>query len=267
MACKIIQFKPRAEKNEVFSNKLLARAIEYSIKNDKHAFIHFIDDLYTNNAISLNDIEELKKYLEKRSRSGDVDMTYFLANIYHKSFQTEEYDRAKLLYEKAIDMGSVEALTDLGNLYFLGCGVKKSLKKARELYEMAAKENDRDALHNLACMYYDGVGVAKNLLKAMQWYEKAAELGNPNSIFNLGRMYFYGEATKQDYATAKKYYEKAAKLGDASAFYELGAMYANGEGCEIDFGKALQYFELANRCGVEDAPAAIKAVKNHMKRL
>ncbi len=266
MACKIIKFSSSIEKKEVFTNKLLAKAIEYSLKNDKHAFFHLLDDLYANKAISLEDIEELEHYLEKKAQQGDRDMMFFLGNIYQKSYLTEQYSRAKLLYEKALKLGCVEALTNLGDMYYQGHGVRKSLKKARECYEQAAKQNDRDASHNLGHMYYEGTGVTKNLSLAKEWYEKAAELGNPLSIFNLGRMYFYGEATKKDYGAAMRYYEEAAKLGDAMAFYELGAMYANGEGCEIDFKKALKYFELANRCGIEDAPAAIRAVKYHMKR-
>ncbi len=266
MACKILKFKSSIEKKEDFTNKLLAKALDYSLKNDKHAFFHILDDLYANQAVSLEDIEELERYLEKESRQGDRDMMFFLANIYQKSFQTEEYGRAKLLYEKAVKLGSVESLTNLGDMYFQGLGVRKNLKKAKEYYENAAAQSDRDALHNLGHMYHEGTGVTKDLTMAKECYEKAAELGNPLSIFNLDRMYFYGGATKRDYSAAMRYYEEAAKLGDAMAFYELGAMYANGEGCEIDFKKALKYFELANRCGITDASAAIRAVKYHMKR-
>jgi len=71
----------------------------------------------------------------------------------------QDYEKARLLYLEAANLGSNPALINLGYLYFTGQGVKKNLIKAREFYEIAAARGSEDAKANLKMMDARGLGI------------------------------------------------------------------------------------------------------------
>ena len=84
----------------------------------------------------------------------------------------------KEIYQKA-EQGDVDALNEIGNMYFDGQGVEKDDKKALEYYTKAAEKGDTDALINIGVMYANGQGVEKDDKKAFEYLTKAAETGDP----------------------------------------------------------------------------------------
>jgi TPR repeat protein len=82
------------------------------------------------------------------------------------------------IYKRAVERGSVAAMSNLGVMYVQGLGGKRDLvvgfKKAEQLYRMAADRGCCSGQHNLACSMkrkgdYD---------KAMFYYELSAKQGN-----------------------------------------------------------------------------------------
>jgi len=108
-------------------------------------------------------------------------------------------------------------MTNLGKLYANGDGVTQDYAKARELYEKAADKGDAVAMTNLGTLYANGDGVTQDYAKARELYEKAADKGDAVAMFNLGALYANGDGVTQDDAKAREWFKKAADKGDASA--------------------------------------------------
>ena len=80
---------------------------------------------------------------------------------------------------KRVEQGDPEAQNTLGNAYcgdFYCEGLEKDYSKAYDLYLKSATQNYVPALTNLGNMYYNGHGVKQNYSEAVKWYRKAAEL-------------------------------------------------------------------------------------------
>ena len=74
-----------------------------------------------------------------------------------------------------------------------------------------AEQGNAEVQNLLGEMYFLGKGVKQDYQKAAEWYRKAAEQGRANSQYNLGFMYENGQGVKQDFQEAAKWYRLAAK--------------------------------------------------------
>lgn len=74
-----------------------------------------------------------------------------------------------------------------------------------------------DDANSMANMYRMGMGVPKDMKKAFEIYQIAAELGNTDAQVDLGDMYYSGEEAAQSYEKANYWYEKAANKSNAKA--------------------------------------------------
>lgn len=115
-------------------------------------------------------------------------------NAYEKSIKI-----AKNYYEKAAELGHLDALTDLG--YMIQTGLKDqnnpniyieepNIEKAIEFYKRAKKKKFPRALNNLGKLYLDYSNDEKvygdNLRKGIKYLEIASELGSVKALYNLG---------------------------------------------------------------------------------
>lgn len=85
----------------------------------------------------------------------------------------------------------------------------------------AAESGNVDAMYNLGIMYYDGKGVAEDYSKAKTWFEKAADKGKAEAMRELGDMYYFGDGVAEDNSKAKYWYEKACNAGNKDACEDL----------------------------------------------
>lgn len=193
----------------------------------------------------------------------DADMLFEQgceAYKYSKKDKTA-YSKAFQLFKKAADLGNVEALNSLGNMYCRGDGIPKDYKKAFELYEQAAEQGSGWAMYNLGLMYSDGMGMRADYLKAVELYEKAADLGNVDALNNLGIMYAQGQGVAKNIQKAIELYEKAAEQGCGLAMHNLGYLYFIGEGVKIDHEKAVEFYEKAIECGLDELKTEVEKIK------
>ncbi|EGB11607.1 hypothetical protein AURANDRAFT_21497, partial [Aureococcus anophagefferens] len=176
--------------------------------------------------------------------------------------------KAAKIWKRAVELGDVDAMVFLGELYKYGEGVKLDKKKAERLFRTAADRGDADAQnnigaflhseekfeeavryyalaadqgytdaeHNLGCCYGTGAGTEVDLGKARFWFERAAAKGYEDAIENLARL---------DARKAAKIYRRAAELGDVDAMVFLGEMYREGLGVKLDKKKAMKLYRTA----------------------
>jgi tetratricopeptide (TPR) repeat protein len=147
-----------------------------------------------------------------------------------------------------------EAITFLGNAYRLGrYGLVKSDKKAAKIYRRAVELGDVDAMVYLAQMYREGLGVKLDKKKAERLYRMAADRGDAVAQYNLGLLL---DAAKK-FEEAFRYYALAADQGYINADHNLGICYRDGEGTEVDLGKARYWLEHAAAKGNEKSKAIL----------
>jgi TPR repeat protein len=185
-------------------------------------------------------------------------------------FKAGDYAKALALYQKAADVGSRDAMNNLGVLYRDALGVAQNYAKARGYFEKAADAGNRDAMSNLGWMFWDGLSATQDTFwkrifkprvrdygKAREWFEKAAEEGQRDAMENLASMYQSGEGVAQDYAKACEWYQKAADAGGPEAMHNLGLLYESGKGVAQDYDKARRWYEKAAGAGQKDAMMAL----------
>lgn len=85
----------------------------------------------------------------------------------------QDYEKAVMYYQKAVDQDLSYAKTNLGYMYDLGLGVAEDNEKAISLYKEAANAGDPRGMINLAVMYGDGDNIEQSFEKAYFWLEIA----------------------------------------------------------------------------------------------
>lgn len=101
-----------------------------------------------------------------------------------------------------------------------------SFKQPIEWYMHEAEVGNIDVLTELAEMYSKGYGVKKDPGKSLEWLSKAAEAGSTESQKRLGDSYAKGAIVERDIQQAMKWYTKAAESGDTDAMLELAELHS-----------------------------------------
>ena len=84
--------------------------------------------------------------------------------------------KAAKIYKRAVELGDVDAMLNLGLMYMTG-EFKLDKKKAVQLWRMAADRGNATAQKNLGCAYRNGDGCSKDLDEARRWFILAALQG------------------------------------------------------------------------------------------
>lgn len=133
------------------------------------------------------------------------------------AYRDGDYRIAKELYEKALDLGSVQAACNLGYIY---------------AYGRTGEQDDE---------------------KAFYYFNLAAADGNPNGLYKVGDAYYWGNFVSKNPKLAFKYYrnaEMALDDGDddlkSDIYYRLALCLFNGVGIEATPLLALSYIDQAH---------------------
>ncbi|GHQ51984.1 tetratricopeptide repeat protein [Helicobacter pylori] len=94
-----------------------------------------------------------------------------------KSYEKQDFSKAKGYFEKACDLNNGRGCNGLGVLYKDGQDVEKNLKKAAHFYSKACELKEGDGCGALGALYYNGDGVKQDSKKAVALFEKACKLG------------------------------------------------------------------------------------------
>ena len=117
--------------------------------------------------------------------------------------------KAAKLYKRAVELGNVPSMTNLGALYASGDGVKLDMKKATQLYRMASDKGSAMAAQNLGGWLADGPPDARDHVEAFKYFKLAADRGLHMSFNSMGFCYEYGEGVERDLDEARRWYTRA----------------------------------------------------------
>ena len=165
----------------------------------------------------------------------------------------ELFDFVVGLYLEAVDNGNVDAMNDLGALYYDGRGCGQDFTKAVRYYQMAAQNGSSQAQENLGYCYYYGRNMPADYEKAFRYFALGAFHGRLTSLYKIGDMYRNGYYVEKDPKEAFGIYihcldlmtDEAAETVAGPVYLRVGSALLNGEGVEADPKKALVAFQRA----------------------
>jgi TPR repeat protein len=152
-----------------------------------------------------------------------------LTDIRDKNKRVEFFRAAELLYLHSAIHGNVQAMTNLGYIYYYD--------RCNGAYYHAIMSDEPDkSPDELAYTYF----------------KKAADKDSAEACYKLGDMYSAGRGCERNDKDAFFLFERAFKLGQneepsiwGSAALRLANCYENGTGCKHDFSQALNWYAKA----------------------
>ncbi len=134
----------------------------------------------------------------------------------HEAYTAKNYTDAHKYYNLSVEKGNINAMLQLGLLYYQGLGVTKSISESEKWFLKAANLGNANAMNIMGLALKSGEFGKSSLKQAEEWFIKAANLGNDEAMYELGTMYEFGLAGL-DFKKAKEWYQKAADKGNAKA--------------------------------------------------
>ena len=133
-----------------------------------------------------------------------------------------------------------EAIHFLGNQYYNGqLGLQKDMEKAVELFTEAAELGSVDALYNLGVAYRRGDGVQEHKAKGAEFLTKAAMQGHVESRYNLS----CDEFQKENYHLAVRHGMIAAKMGYKDSLEMIKTLFKGGAATKEQYAEALKGYQ------------------------
>jgi TPR repeat protein len=175
-----------------------------------------------------------------------------LGDLYHDDRNSlHDLAKAAAAYQKAIALGSKDAMVDLGRMYAAGEGVSPDFDKAKALFESAiAGGAGKDGWAAIANLYRNAADGDRDLYKAVEAYQKAVDLGDARSMLALADMVGSGSGIDADFDRAKDLYEKAIAAGyEKDGWASLGSLYRNADEAHRDAAKAVVAYQKAADLG------------------
>ena len=174
-------------------------------------------DLRDHKGLVQQDLDEAYKYKELA-----LACQYGIEVEQNTEMAEKYYDLAIMLYERSAEKGSIDAMLDLGELYYNEESIRKDYTKGFKWYEKAAQNDSARAMYKIAYIYENGYLGEKDERRAFEWYEKAAGSGSAGAMHVLGYFYETGKAVKESYENSMHWYLKAAKAGCKEAMCDIG---------------------------------------------
>ena len=154
-----------------------------------------------------------------------------------------KYESAFRILMPLAKRGDADAQCIIGNMYYDGLSVDKSIDEAIEWLNSSALGGNNNANQSLAAIYID----IKEYKKAKKLLEISISSGNSVSMHYLGMMYYYGYGIPVDYCKAKKLFEDSIREGNFQSYAFLSSIFIEGLCGEQDLYLALRYaFHSAN---------------------
>ena len=186
-------------------------------------------------------------------------------NLLHGRGVEKNPEKALEYFQKAAELGHIEAPGAIGYFYSAGLVVEKDDSKAAEWFLNGSEKGSALSKFNLGRLYLDGKGGLSDAGKAMDLMEAAAALGLPEAHTALAEIFFRGLFNDQhlpDYVKAVPHVKAAAASGEPAAINMLGVMKQSGLGLEKDEKGAEDCFRRAAMKGDFKAPSNLGHLLN-----
>jgi hypothetical protein len=136
---------------------------------------------------------------------------------------------ARTWYEKAAARGDVNAISNIGNIYFEGRGVPQDVPRALVQYERAAAHGHTQATLNCGLILCAGVFVPEDRERGMAFLKAAADHDDCmlQAVMSYAKELVLGRRRGfPQLDEAEVYFRKAVEMGDASAAAALAKLPA-----------------------------------------
>ncbi|KAG2220030.1 hypothetical protein INT45_012206 [Circinella minor] len=114
------------------------------------------------------------QHFEQAAKQQDRDAMFQLANLF---FDLDPSDAIQWM-DRAAQLGSPDALRELGKLYYTGQMVEQDFERAFDLFLQAAQLDDSDAAMLVGKFYEHGISIPSDSDQARYWYELAIQAGH-----------------------------------------------------------------------------------------
>lgn len=192
------------------------------------------------------DLLQAMPYFEKAAELGNVDALYGLGKLYlRKDFEGYDPAKAAEYLEEAAKQGHSYAQYLLGKLLLRGEDIPQDLEAAIQWLEKSAEQDNQYAQYLLGKILLRGDSVEADPKRAVELLERSIEQGNLYAAYFLGKACLIGEAIPQDIDRAIRLLTDAAERGMDSAMYALAKLYITDELVPMDKEKAIYWLKKA----------------------
>lgn len=196
------------------------------------------------------------EFLRKAVEAGDPQSMAKLSLCYQNKYWEDvglprNFDQAKFLANRAIELGCREGWHALGKLYLIEDYPERDAMLALTYLQKGADSGCPYSWGHIGYLYDSGVAreIPKNIRKAIAAYEKSYASAGPDEDFaaaDLAMCYEFGEDGVRDKQRALEWYNKASISTKKQVCISIGWKYKRTEG-EKD--KAFYWFNEGARLG------------------
>lgn len=177
----------------------------------------FLADIFEEGTVVSKDLDKAVKYYVMAGNAGLKASFVKAADIYEKD---KNYPQAFKLYAKA-SSSEVEAAYKCGEYLYKGIGTAVNKAEAAKYLKVAAKHQVTNAQIMLGDLYFKGEGVEKSVEKALGLYKLAALKDNPAAMWNVGLIYIDGaDGVRKDLQRGLYWMAMASEKGMKQNFKE-----------------------------------------------
>ncbi|EJK65627.1 hypothetical protein THAOC_13493, partial [Thalassiosira oceanica] len=198
------------------------------------------DCAFCRTPLPANDADALAR-IQARVRKKDPTAINLLGEKYFFGELGLQKDMRKALefYKEAAELGSIQALFNIGNAYNEGEGVQQDMAKAEEFWTKAAMQGFVLARSNLGWLEAQ----KGNNDRAVRHYLISAKMGHEHSVQNVKEAFLAGVATQEQYAEALKGYQDATEETKSHDRDEAKAFFAGQNSAVGKFGRTMVRYD------------------------
>lgn len=187
----------------------------------------------------VRDAVAAQRNYERAADLGNVEAQFKLGTA---AYLEKRYDIAKVRFEQAVAQNHPDAQNDLGVMYLNSLGVSRDAIKAVRLFRLSAEAGNAWAMGNLAMCLYEERGCARDDPETYLWSHRAAEAGSTWGQYYAALCLMNGIGTPVDQERAVGLFREAWENGFVAAGHQLGCAYELGCGVEQDQQKAAKWY-------------------------
>ncbi len=171
-----------------------------------------LGELFSSDKIIHTDMRAALYLTNQAAKKGSVVAMEKMGDAYWQSSYTQgsfimapqsgnRLELAFEYYQKATELGSLDAMAKLGKLYIIAPWMVANAQKGSQLILTAAEGGSALAAQFAGELYWNGVGVYVNKTQALQWYKKATDVCEVNKIL---ANYYHSGTEAESYSKAYK---------------------------------------------------------------
>ncbi|KAH8734922.1 hypothetical protein BGZ61DRAFT_343694 [Ilyonectria robusta] len=145
-------------------------------------------------------------------------------------------------YKAGIESFASKAAGYLGRMYLRGDGVAQNFERAKLWFERGIFHGDAQSQHGLGLMNLNGYGQKENVKFAMELFKKSADQDYAPALVQMGQLYL-DQGGQEDVRVANNYFELASRHSNIEAHYYIGELIHHGVGREKLCGASLSYYK------------------------